>query len=81
MIHQALYTILKNRLTQLSLLKYILEIAHMFIPASDKNTRKIKQLLSPQLIKLNYYAALAYRSIMIMHFENRWMQSTYDKLD
>lgn len=29
----------------------------------------------------NYYAAAAFRSIMIMHFENRWMQSTYDKLD
>lgn len=48
MIHQALYTILKKKLqTQSSLLKYILEIAHVFIPASDESTRKIKQLLSP----------------------------------
>lgn len=49
MIHQALYTILKKKQlqTQSSLLKYILEIAHVFIPASDESTRKIKQLLSP----------------------------------
>lgn len=48
MIHQALYTILQKQLqTQSSLLKYILEIAHVFIPASDESTRKIKQLLSP----------------------------------
>lgn len=49
MIHQALYTILKKTATNTVkfLLKYILEIAHVFIPASDESTRKIKQLLSP----------------------------------